>query len=127
MDKDRRSHPRHMIGERSAASLSLSVDGRNVPVLKVHDISPLGIGLLVAGRVENGSAATLSYRFGETELTVAGSIAWNLIDGAKSLESSVGIYFDEKQMELNMEFFIAITAVADLPILNWRFGAFQAG
>ena len=110
MDKERRSQVRHTIGERSADTLSLRVDGHPVPVLRVHDISPLGIGLLVAGRVTNGSAATLHYRYGETDITVSGSIAWNLIDGAGSLESAVGIYFNEKQMPLNMEFFDAFTA-----------------
>ena len=110
MDKDRRNSARQGIGQRSAATLSLSVEGRPVPVLRIHDISPLGIGLIISGRVENGSPVTLNYRFGETDITVAGSIAWNLIDGAGSLESAVGIYFDERQMPLNMEFFNTLTA-----------------
>ena len=110
MENDRRRHARQTTGPRPATTLSLSVDGRPVPVLKIHDISPLGIGLLISGRVENGSAVTLNYRFGETDITVSGSVVWNLIDGAKSIESAVGIYFDEKQMPLNMEFFNTLTA-----------------
>lgn len=110
MDRDRRSSARHTIRQRSAAIFSLTVDGLPMPILDIQDVSPLGIGLVVSGRVNNGSKAMICYRYGEIRIEVSGSVAWNLIDGAGSPESSVGIYFDGRQMPLNMEFFSAVTA-----------------
>ena len=108
MDKDRRKSARQSIGEQPTATLSLTIDGHLVRILDIRDISPLGIGLVVSGRVNNGSKAMVRYKCGESRIEISGSIVWNLIDGAGSYDSTIGIYFDEDKMPLNMEFFRAV-------------------
>lgn len=111
MSNERRSRDRRAFELQSGSELFLFSNGHPVNILKVQDISPFGIGLIIAGKLENGCRVSLSYQDEKTAIEVHGAVVWSSAgsdDGPAAFR--VGIYLQEDESALNVELFNTVTA-----------------
>lgn len=76
MEQERRSERRKVINGLKNGSLSVLVDGRELPVRAVVDVSPTGVGLLVGEEVRVDAPVEVSFRCAQIEIDMVGTTVW---------------------------------------------------
>ena len=110
MNSERRSNDRYLFEVAPEGELRLSVDGKQVAILELQDVSPFGVGLLVASPVASGSRVQLQYHHGEVDVTVLGEVVWH---SQSDSEFRIGVYLNAEDAAHNVILFNAITSSSE--------------
>lgn len=73
---EKRKHERVSITRQPAGELALRIDGRQMPVARVKDVSSYGVNVLVAEDVPERTRITVEYADETLRLDVYGIVAW---------------------------------------------------
>ncbi len=76
MAQERRSESRKVLSGPQQGELSVRFQGRELPALAIVDVSPTGVGLLLAEPVPVGTQLEVSYRHDAVEIHMAGIAIW---------------------------------------------------
>lgn len=112
MQYERRNRNRFpFVQEELDGELNLHIDDHAVGICELEDVSPFGLGLMLDSDVANGKLVSLSYHHDNIDIAVTGIIVWSLpAEPGHTTGCRVGIYFQDSDMNSNVEFFNAITS-----------------
>lgn len=114
MFEDQRKHERKNVrSDEITGSFFIELQDESIAFSRVNDVSISGTGLVLERALEPGREIRLKFTSGDWQITIKGEVVWCDEIAEEPGAFRMGIEFDQKDMENNSLFFLALREYID--------------